>query len=657
MILDQLVLQNVGTFAARHKIELTPKSSTKPIILVGGLNGAGKTTILEAIHLAFYGTLAQSTGRRTGSYENYLRSLVHRGAAHGSTSAVELEFRANQQGIEHRYRVMRSWEGSKDPVRERLEVEVDGVADKALTSTWGEHVETFLPRGIAGLFFFDGEQIEALADMQKSREVLGSALSTLLGLDLVERLATDLAVLRRRHRMNQIPEALKAKVAEKKDAASNSRQVEETTVESLASARVELERAEKLHFELTERYRSTGGELLDKRVATESSAELHRESLDQIEAELREEAADVAPLLQISDLLKGLERQSLAEVNASNQRIVADALVLRDQAIVDMLSTASVDTSALDTIALYMSEDRTRREAEGTVPQVTGLQSPSSIAFLRESALPAARRRLASLLERRRATRAELDQLERVLVAMPDPESLQELKGDLNDASSDLVRKQATLQMVQEALTSTRADRVKADAAYESELDRLAHAELSTDDDTRIVTHVDKVKETLESLRGAATRRYLGRIGELVLEALQRLLRKESLVASVNIDPDTYTVELEGRDGNVLPANQMSAGERQLLAVSLLWGLARASGQPLPVVVDTPLGRLDGSHRGHLVDRYFPYASHQVILLSTDTEIDEITYARIKKFVGRAYRLDFDQATNSTSVLPGYFWE
>ncbi|OZC84423.1 DNA sulfur modification protein DndD [Rhodococcus sp. 06-418-1B] len=657
MILDQLVLQNIGTFSGRHKIELAPKSSAKPIILVGGLNGAGKTTILESIHLAFYGTLAQSTGRRTGSYETYLRSLVHRGSAHGSTSGVELAFRANQQGIEHNYRVIRTWEGAKEPVRERVEVEVDGVIDKALTSTWGEHVETFLPRGIAGLFFFDGEQIEALADMQKSREVLGSALSTLLGLDLVDRLTTDLAVLRRRHRMNQIPEELKAKVAEKKDAATRSRQTEEATVQSMALLQVEAERAQKLHFELAEKYRSTGGDLLDKRVATESSAEIHREALAQLETELREEAADVAPLLQVAELLKGLEQQSRAEVNAVQQQIVARVLGERDEAIVGLLSSATVAAATLESIAAYMADDRKRRESEGAVPSITGLKDPAGIEFLRTTALPGASRRLTSLLERRLTTRAELDQLERVLVAMPDPESLEELKAELDSAAGELARKQATLTMVEEALTASRAERIKADAAYENELDRLAHAELSIDDDTRIVTHVDKVRETLESLRGAATRRYLGRIGDLVLEALQRLLRKESLVASVSIDPDTYTVELMGRDGTALPANQMSAGERQLLAVSLLWGLARASGQPLPVVVDTPLGRLDGSHRGHLVDRYFPFASHQVILLSTDTEIDESTYGRIKKFVGRSYCLDFDQTTNSTSVLPGYFWE
>jgi DNA sulfur modification protein DndD len=116
-------------------------------------------------------------------------------------------------------------------------------------------------------------------------------------------------------------------------------------------------------------------------------------------------------------------------------------------------------------------------------------------------------------------------------------------------------------------------------------------------------------------------------------------------------------VDLTGLDGLPLAAQELSAGERQLLAVALLWGLARAAGQPLPVVIDTPLGRLDGSHREHLLDRYFPYASHQVILLSTDTEIDELAYGRIAKHVGRAYLLEFDPETNASSVQPGYFWE
>jgi DNA sulfur modification protein DndD len=133
-------------------------------------------------------------------------------------------------------------------------------------------------------------------------------------------------------------------------------------------------------------------------------------------------------------------------------------------------------------------------------------------------------------------------------------------------------------------------------------------------------------------------------------------MRKENLITEISIDPASHAVELRGSTGQVLGAEQLSVGERQMLAVALLWGLARAAGQPLPVVIDTPLGRLDSSHRHHLLDRYFPFASHQVILLSTDTEISADAWSQLAPSVGHAYRLEFDPTRSATTVHRGYFW-
>jgi DNA sulfur modification protein DndD len=141
-----------------------------------------------------------------------------------------------------------------------------------------------------------------------------------------------------------------------------------------------------------------------------------------------------------------------------------------------------------------------------------------------------------------------------------------------------------------------------------------------------------------------------------MLEAFTQLLRKTSLVTALKIDPETFRIELTGGDGRPLPFDRLSAGERQLLATSLLWGLARASGRPLPTIIDTPLGRLDSSHRRHLIERYFPVASHQVILLSTDEEIDDDSLKRLRPHIGHTYHLQFDEALRSTAITEGYFW-
>ena len=89
----------------------------------------------------------------------------------------------------------------------------------------------------------------------------------------------------------------------------------------------------------------------------------------------------------------------------------------------------------------------------------------------------------------------------------------------------------------------------------------------------------------------------------------------------------------------------------------MLWGLARASARPLPAVIDTPLARLDAAHRRHLVERYFPHASHQVVILSTDTEVDRPHYRALQPAVARAYHLDYDEEHRRTVGREGYFWK
>jgi DNA sulfur modification protein DndD len=117
------------------------------------------------------------------------------------------------------------------------------------------------------------------------------------------------------------------------------------------------------------------------------------------------------------------------------------------------------------------------------------------------------------------------------------------------------------------------------------------------------------------------------------VEAFRRLARKEDMVADATIDSRTFAVALIDKAGRVIPKKQLSAGEKQIYAIAMLEALGRTSGRSLPVIIDTPLGRLDSKHRTKLVERYFPYASHQVIILSTDTEVDEPFYQGLSKHV------------------------
>jgi DNA sulfur modification protein DndD len=82
------------------------------------------------------------------------------------------------------------------------------------------------------------------------------------------------------------------------------------------------------------------------------------------------------------------------------------------------------------------------------------------------------------------------------------------------------------------------------------------------------------------------------------------------------------------------------------------------SGRRLPIAIDTPLGRLDSSHRGNLIEKYFPSASHQVILLSTDTEIDQIGVQKLREneVIAREFLLEYNSQKRQTTVIEDQYF-
>ena len=85
MIIKKLVLHNFRVFRGTHEIDLAPRKDnkkSKPIVLFGGLNGAGKTSILTAVRFALYGRLAFDQLVNNQDYIDQLNELIHNGINH-----------------------------------------------------------------------------------------------------------------------------------------------------------------------------------------------------------------------------------------------------------------------------------------------------------------------------------------------------------------------------------------------------------------------------------------------------------------------------------------------------------------------------------------------------------------------------------------------
>ncbi len=167
---------------------------------------------------------------------------------------------------------------------------------------------------------------------------------------------------------------------------------------------------------------------------------------------------------------------------------------------------------------------------------------------------------------------------------------------------------------------------------------------------------VMKTQKVLGKYLLEQTRRKLHSLEELLIARFRELSRKEDFIFRAQIDETELSITLFDRQDNIIPKENLSAGEQQMFAIALIWALRQLSGRPYPVVIDTPLGRLDSDHRENLVNQYFPHVSHQVILFSTDTEVDQTYFKELQQHISHSYHLNYDSSLGATTVSKGYFW-
>jgi len=127
------------------------------------------------------------------------------------------------------------------------------------------------------------------------------------------------------------------------------------------------------------------------------------------------------------------------------------------------------------------------------------------------------------------------------------------------------------------------------------------------------------------------------------------------MIHKIEMDAETLDLRYLDAAGGLVAKDSLSAGEKQLMVIAILWALAICSRKKLPVIIDTPLARMDSMHRTALVTTYFPQASGQTIILSTDSEINRSYYALMQEYVGDEFTLVFDEQTQSTTISKGYF--
>ena len=663
MIFEEIMLENFATFKGENSITLLPSSLGKPIILIGGENGCGKTSLMDAFQLVLFGPAANCSNRGKQAYDTYLEKCINRDTPTDEGARLKLTFQYFSSGVQKRYSIERKWFKKGSKIEKQFWV-YDLTTDEhkykaSLSENWSDYVESFFPTQVAPFFFFDGEKIETLADFEKSGPLISAAIHSLLGLNLVDQLDVDLITLeKRKHKDNEsefdqsVIDSLELQLQ-----SFASRIDELKTEESQLNNQHDLlvSRLEVVELE----FRQQGGELFETRLDLEKQLHLQQEGLALQEDSLREIASGAAPLLLVKHLLRNIMSQSQIEENAHREQLLCEVLDNRDLILINRLSEQVSQESVLKDITSYLQEDRNKRREASHAEKYLGLDSDSQrdLEFLLENELPTLERVLPETIDKIKLVRENVETTELSIGSIPDESKLSNIITERTSLHDDITKSTTSLRLVNEEKERTQRQLEQKNAELKRELTRAAHSNFELKDTQRLVQYASKVRETLEQFRTKVIEKHIGRIEELVLVSFTNLLRKKSLVKILKIDRDNFQVKLYNANGGEVMPERLSAGERQLLATALLWGICQAAGKPLPTIIDTPMGRLDTSHRTNLIENYFPHASHQVLLLSTNEEIVGKYYDQLLPYISHCCVLSHDEYMGGTTVHQGYFNE
>ena len=650
MIFKALEVENFGLYAGRQSLNLETRRG-HPIVLVGGANGAGKTTLLEAFTLCLHGRRA--LGPRIGQerYESHVRSRLHTAPDGGTASEAEvaLLFEHVHGGQACDYLTRRRWRRlASGRIRETLTISADGEEIDDLSDAGRQDfLDSLLPPGLAGFFLFDGEEIQTLAD-DENGDQLADAVKRLLGLDLIAQLQTDLrrfAGLGRTGKGN----ASARRQEEAGQAVGRAQDRVAAVLEQRADLQARLDQLAARVERVRERLAREGGTLAGERAAVESEARKAAAEVARAEEELRGLIAGALPFAIAQGIADQVERRLGVEQVAEEDEIIAKRIAVAATKLKRKLKTDS---------GMPVPELLRELLGVGTEPIAPRLHDVSAAerAVLLDqlrTMRDGIRGDTARLSKRLRRARARQDRAERQLQRVPDDEALapliEELQGTerkLGELTGGMTRLEEEHRQAGHELNVTERELRRAQDAAAQQNKGVRSAELAL-----------RTVALLEEYGEQAERRRLEQVALDATRYFNRLSRKGELLSQIRIDPETFNVHVVRWDGAELPKERLSAGEKQLFAIAILWSLAQASQRPLPVVVDTPLARLDHEHRRRILREYLPHVSHQVIVLSTDTEVDVAAAAELEPVTARRIFLQHDLATASTSIEEGYFTE
>ncbi len=669
MLLTRITLQDYGVYKGRHEFDLGT-TKDRPIILIGGTNGAGKTTLFESIMLCLYGisTMGKRCTRKT--YEKFLDQKIHRylkSTTCADQALISVQFKFFHNGQESEYSVTRSWIKEEGKIKEQLNIKKRNSDQDKFNSLdiqesyWQSFIEDIIPRGIVKLFFFNGEKVVKIAKENSEDITIKESFKSLLGIEVVEQLRTDLQVNLTRN-LTGNDKSLQDDFAKYKAEKDESVNIVERLKVRLAQKQTEMDflllEIENLETKITK----IGGKFVTGRDESKIRLATRKIIHQNIKQRIIDLCSDVLPFSVIPTNLEKLSEQMQTDETIQQQWIGKKLLDSKFEVINSKIKTDEFwEDSKLDKKEIKKVTSKILKLLKNEnilsdthVKPMFGFSSQHThqIKNIIQTANTTILEKLKKDTKKIIEISEEIDKLETSIANAPNDDEIGSLISEIGQLHSQEGTLQAEMDHIEEKISSNMSLKRHLD----SKLRDIVGQIYKNDKSKQHVEMTQNVQNVLDEFIEKLKTKKIQLLEQYLLDAILVLMHKKNFIEKIKIDTDTFEIKLYRKNNESLAKILLSEGEKQMFAMGILWALAKTSGRPLPFMIDTPLARLDEKHRKNVVEKFLPIASHQILIFSTDKEIENSDYNSLRPYTMHAYAMEYLDDQGLTKKHDSYFW-
>lgn len=668
MIIKKLVLNNYKTFYGHQELDLDipdkPRQDNKNIILIGGLNGSGKTSILKAIHYSLFGKRGMSPEEYKRIFSNVINNTFFNEGGRECYIVLTVEVNNKEE-----WELKTKWifDHNKIQVHETREITIRKPGARIGRTqiinnmeTYNRFIDRTIPYHVAPFFIFDGEEIKDIILRQNSYE-MKEAIQKLSGLEAYKALRTDLT-----DALSFLSTKIfKANVSKSPETNQDKVKYElAETNKSLDEYKARKDKEENRKTKLLDQIQALKKERENKIKLNASSREVYVKKLTASETKLQsfetnftKEFMDSAFDILLRDQYLLLQTELKKEESYMQQKLVKEASLVPYQNFISNLFEVELDPPLTSTQKenLMLSGEKIwskLNKINSELEEIELLHDLNKEQHRKLMNLPIkTSQHLTSIYNQMEKERTLIQQYESEIRKAPESVDIEEENEKIDNLTKMLGEVELRLKSATRKINTLSEERARLSK-------KLTQTEKKEDNNNQYQEQFEAIAliiQFLDDYIEKLTKLKANFIHEQFKHMLNQLFRKQDEFGKIEFDMSSFTIRLYNDRNQEISVHDRSAGEMQIISSALIWALTKSSRYALPMIIDTPLGRLDSYHRSYLIDHYYKELSEQVIILSTDTEITEDYIKQIKDSTYKQFTLDYDQNRKYTLIIPGYF--